>query len=162
MIYIKTFEQYISEDLTGQVLAGNSAADAPQNTNTAMEQQPEKGSIVEFWYTPPSEDGKKPKEEKAKGKIIGIQQVNYVIMYTITLNVEGSDRNSNKSNDKNSTVVPENKIISPVAGINMPGSGHVSQNNANSKTMNSYAGGGGDSPAGGNFGASAVSNDLVM
>ena len=162
MKYVKTFEQYVVEDLTGQVLAGNSAADAPQNTNTAMEKQPEKGSIVEFWYTPPSEDGKKPKEEKAKGKIKDIQQVDNVIMYTITLNVEGSDRNSNKSDDRNETVVPEDKIISPCAGINMPGSGHVSQNNANSKTMNSIAGGGGDSPAGGNFGASAVSNDLVM
>ena len=154
--YVKTYEEFISEDMSGQILAGNTASGAEMNVNMT-DKQAGKGDAIDFWYSP---NGKDP-AVRAHGKILSIRQTNGESLYHITLNVEGSPFNKKGVRDESNAVdgIRLEQIIGPYAGLRNPtGSGFVSQN-TNIDVVAKTGGQAGASDGTANFGASNTPTD---
>ena len=159
MKYLKTFEDY-----QGQIIAGNTANAAPMNVNIPQDSQPKIGDMIQFKKreNPDSETVEKT------GKILKIEQNGGGnVIFTVTLNVSGSDWNKPDVKDEdNITTVTQsedpktNEFIGPYAGLRNPsGSGHVSANITDVTQKGSGVYGGNDGAT--NFGAD-VSNDMAI
>jgi len=160
MKYLKTFEDY-----QGQILAGNTANAAPMNVNLLLDSQPKIGDMIEFRKkeNPDSETVQKT------GKILKIEQNGGGnVIFTVSLNVEGSDWNKPgvKDEDNTTTVIQSedpktNEFIGPYGGLRNPtGSGFVSSNVIDVTQKGSGVYGGNDGAT--NFGAADASNDMAV